>query len=62
MYIGVYGAIGTVMAAISVVTILVISLTTLTASKKMHFDMLDSIMRSPMAFFDTTPLGRIVNR
>lgn len=36
--------------------------TTLFASKSMHRTMLTKIMRSPMAFFDTTPLGRIVNR
>merc|ERR1719225_1768550 len=35
---------------------------TLSASKKMHEEMLVKVMRSPMSFFDTTPLGRIVNR
>ncbi|XP_054165164.1 multidrug resistance-associated protein 1-like [Oppia nitens] len=32
------------------------------ASTRMHDRLLWSVMRSPMKFFDTTPLGRIVNR
>ncbi|XP_054165161.1 ATP-binding cassette sub-family C member 2-like [Oppia nitens] len=34
----------------------------LLASTRMHDRLLWSVMRSPMKFFDTTPLGRIVNR
>ena len=32
------------------------------ASKKMHYGMISSVMSSPVSFFDTTPVGRIVNR
>jgi len=32
------------------------------ATGKLHENMLTSIMRSPMSFFDTTPIGRLMNR
>ena len=34
----------------------------LKASKTLHDGMLRNVLRSPMSFFDTTPLGRILNR
>ena len=40
----------------------VISVGTLNAATKLHQTMLSRILRSPMSFFDTTPLGRILNR
>ena len=35
---------------------------TMRATKTLHHKLLNSIVHSPMWFFDTTPLGRIVNR
>ncbi|KAF9904659.1 Multidrug resistance-associated protein 1, partial [Lobosporangium transversale] len=32
------------------------------ASERIHYDFLNKIMHLPIAFFDTTPLGRIINR
>ena len=35
---------------------------TLTASTKLHDQVFAKVLRSPMSFFDTTPVGRILNR
>ena len=39
-----------------------LALSTLNAASKLHQSMLMRILRSPMSFFDTTPLGRILSR
>ena len=46
----------------SQVATILFSVYTLDAARKLHNTMLLRIMRGPMAFFETTPLGRILNR
>lgn len=34
----------------------------LTAAQRLHEALLGAVVRSPIAFFDTTPTGRVLNR
>ncbi|CAG0920359.1 unnamed protein product [Notodromas monacha] len=62
MYLGVYGALGLGQALAIFFGSMAMALGTLVASAKLHNGMLSNILKSPMGFFDTTPVGRIVNR
>jgi len=53
-------AIGAMLATFTSSVILMIL--SLRASKKLYLRLLEATMRVPMAFYDTTPLGQIVNR
>ena len=61
IYIGVYGAFGGLQAIAVVILTVVLAFTTLRASRIMHNEMLHQVLRSPMSFFDTTPLGKLHN-
>ena len=61
-YLGVYGGIGALSAVATLFLMVIFGLTTLNGSKILHKKMLMRVMMSPMSFFDTTPIGRIVNR
>jgi len=53
----------TVVSAVSVLGLaLALAFGSMVASKNLHSSLLSRVMRCPMSFFDTTPLGRIVNR
>ena len=62
MYLGIYGLFGSILAISGMILHVALTYSTLGASSAMHNNMLDKVLRSPMSFFDTTPLGRIVNR
>ncbi|XP_015036515.1 multidrug resistance-associated protein 1 isoform X6 [Drosophila pseudoobscura] len=62
MYLGVYGAFGFGQVSVSFFSSLAISLGCLECSRSLHTTLLYYNLRWPMELFDTTPLGRIVNR
>lgn len=62
-YLGVYLGIGITFAVLGVARRAVVRIYCgLTASKKLHNEMVESVTKSPMQFFETTPMGRILNR
>lgn len=60
--LGVYGALGLAQGVTILFGSLALSLGSLKGAMLLHNGLLHNILRSPMSFFDTTPLGRIVNR
>ena len=61
-FLGIYGSLGACQAIFLLLGSIVLALGGILASRSLHDNMLRSILRSPMSFFDTTPLGRILNR
>ncbi|GAV06013.1 hypothetical protein RvY_16055 [Ramazzottius varieornatus] len=60
--LGIYAAFGISQGIFILLAAFGLARARIQASRKSHERMLHRIMRAPMAFFDTTPLGRIVNR
>ncbi|XP_053403770.1 ATP-binding cassette sub-family C member 5-like isoform X1 [Mercenaria mercenaria] len=61
-YTTVYGCSVAVMIVMTALRAFVFMKATLRASSTMHNDIFRKMMASPMKFFDTTPVGRIINR
>uniref|UniRef100_A0A0P4Y794 ABC-type glutathione-S-conjugate transporter n=1 Tax=Daphnia magna TaxID=35525 RepID=A0A0P4Y794_9CRUS len=62
IYLGVYGALGFGQAIFLLFGTITIALGCLEASSILHEGMIARTFRLPMSHFDTTPIGRIVNR
>ncbi|XGW29325.1 hypothetical protein V3C99_008832 [Haemonchus contortus] len=60
--LGIYGTLGTVESLSFLSSLVFLAFAGLSASYNLHFPLLHNLLRSPMSFFDTTPLGRILNR
>ncbi|KAF8907317.1 ABC transporter [Gymnopilus junonius] len=61
-YMGIYAGLGVSQALFSFVMGATFALLTYFASQSLHRAAIKRVMHAPMAFFETTPLGRIMNR
>ncbi|KAK5132543.1 hypothetical protein LTR08_008860 [Meristemomyces frigidus] len=62
MYIGIYAVLGAVQASLLFAFSVTLTVLGTKASKVMLHRAIRRVLRAPMSFFDTTPLGRITNR
>ncbi|ULT79395.1 hypothetical protein L3Y34_010196 [Caenorhabditis briggsae] len=62
MQLGVYAALGIGQSSVVCVSSIILTFGIVRASKRLHAELLGNIMKSPMAFFDVTPIGRMLNR
>ncbi|XP_042250798.1 multidrug resistance-associated protein 1-like isoform X4 [Thunnus maccoyii] len=60
--LSVFGALGVTQGAAMFGTTLAIALGGIVASRHLHADLLHSVLRSPMSFFEATPSGNLLNR
>nr|XP_032800562.1 canalicular multispecific organic anion transporter 1-like [Petromyzon marinus] len=60
--IGVYGVLGLAQGMAVLLGSVMTAVGTIRAARVQHSGLLHNVLRLPMAFFDTTPMGRIVNR
>ncbi len=61
-YMGIFAALGVAAAAFAYIRVMVMLFVGLSASRSLHAGLLKSIIMAPMAFFDTTPVGRLIAR
>uniref|UniRef100_A0A672IA04 ATP-binding cassette, sub-family C (CFTR/MRP), member 2 n=1 Tax=Salarias fasciatus TaxID=181472 RepID=A0A672IA04_SALFA len=60
--VGVFGALGVAQGLFVFLGTLILVNASIAASRILHERLLKNMMRVPMIFFDTTPIGRVVNR
>ncbi|XP_055077733.1 multidrug resistance-associated protein 1-like [Periophthalmus magnuspinnatus] len=60
--LGVFATLGLMQGLAMFATTLAISLGGITASRHLHGDLLQNVLRSPMVFFESTPSGSLLNR
>lgn len=61
-YLGVYGVLGFSQSVTLCLSTTLLAIGSLRACRNFHQRLLHKILRLPMSFFDSTPIGRIINR
>ncbi|KAM6951721.1 ATP-binding cassette sub-family C member 3 isoform 2-T2 [Aplochiton taeniatus] len=62
MRVGVYAALGITQAILVMMSSFTLAMGNIGAARKLHFALLDNKLHTPQSFYDTTPLGRVINR
>ncbi|KAA0725432.1 Canalicular multispecific organic anion transporter 2 ATP-binding cassette sub-family C member 3 [Triplophysa tibetana] len=62
MRVGVYAALGISQGILVMLSSFTLAMGKIQAARKLHQALLDNKFHTPQAFFDTTPIGRIINR
>ena len=61
-YLGVYAGIGIIQSLLLLASAISLGVGVVFATRTLHNNLLKNILRCPMSYFDTTPLGRVLNR
>ncbi|KAF8422979.1 P-loop containing nucleoside triphosphate hydrolase protein [Tirmania nivea] len=61
-YIGVFAGLGAAQSALMFAFAFWLTIAGTTSSKTLMAQAMERVLRAPMSFFDTTPIGRIINR
>ncbi|KAL3801122.1 hypothetical protein HJC23_002415 [Cyclotella cryptica] len=61
-YLGIYAAFGIGGVICLTFRAVIMAVHRLRASRKLHTELIASILRAPVSFFDVTPIGRVLNR
>ncbi|XP_063816842.1 ATP-binding cassette sub-family C member 3 isoform X2 [Pseudophryne corroboree] len=60
--LGVYAALGLLQGVLVMASSFTLAMAGIGAARKLHLALLDNKMHTPQSFYDTTPIGRIINR
>ncbi|NXA48635.1 MRP3 protein, partial [Nothocercus julius] len=62
MRIGVYAALGLLQGVLVLISSFTLAMGSIRAARTLHSGLLENKFHSPQSFYDTTPIGRIINR
>ncbi|XP_076615307.1 ATP-binding cassette sub-family C member 3 isoform X4 [Chaetodon auriga] len=62
MRVGVYAALGIAQGILVMMSSFTLAMGNIGAARKLHYNLLVNKLHTPQSFFDTTPIGRIINR